>query len=281
MSFIVKTYAVGTPKREEGKRPLSILMIGDLHGKAHGRKNRDLMEAVRKMRPDLAVTVGDMVMCVPDFDISDLLEFYAELRKICPVFAVNGNHETKMRQYTVTYGTIYKEYDHELQREGVVMLNNRSVTTSFDGLAVRMTGFEADLARYKRFRPHRLRTGDLIETIGPCSKDPAVFNILLAHTPLFAKTYFSWGADLILSGHYHGGLVRIGDQPVASPYGRLFPRNGYGMRRNDDQTMIITSGAGDHEIPLRIGNPHEIVQIILDHKEEEAADGDCGTAPEI
>ena len=64
MSVFIKTYAVATPKRAAGARPLSILMIGDLHGEQYGRKNKALLDAVRKMKPDIAVTTGDMVYAV-------------------------------------------------------------------------------------------------------------------------------------------------------------------------------------------------------------------------
>ena len=140
MGVFIKTYAAETHKRPAGSRPLSILMIGDLHGKQYGRQNRELLEAIRRMRPDFAVTVGDMMLAVPDFDITDLLTFYEELRGICPVFAVNGNHETKMKLHTVTFGTIYKEYDHELQRMGGHVMNNSGISAVIDGMPLRVCG---------------------------------------------------------------------------------------------------------------------------------------------
>ena len=266
MSVYIKTYAAATHKRPAGARPLSILMIGDMHGETYGRQNRDLLEAIRKMRPDFAVTVGDMMYAVPDFDISDLLIFFEELREICPVFAVNGNHETRMKLHTVTFGTIYKEYDHELQRMGIHVLNNSSISARIDGTPLRICGYEAPLEKYRKFRIPRCKEEELKEILGTCEAEP--YTILLAHDPAFAKTYFKWGADLILSGHYHGGLIRIGRQALMSPYGFPLPRYGYGMYRNGEQTMIVTAGAGNHAVPIRIGNPKEIVQIIIDHAEE-------------
>ena len=266
MGVFIKTYAAETHKRPAGSRPLSILMIGDLHGKQYGRQNRELLEAIRRMRPDFAVTVGDMMLSVPDFDITDLLTFYEELIGICPVFAVNGNHETKMKLHTVTFGTIYKEYDHELQRMGVHVMNNSGISAVIDGMPLRVCGYEAPLEKYARFRIPKCREDEIRDALGRCEAEP--YTILLAHDPAFAKTYFKWGADLILSGHYHGGLIRVGRQALMSPYGFPLPRYGYGMYRNGEQTMIVTAGAGNHRIPVRIGNPEEIVQIIIDHAEE-------------
>ena len=245
-------------------------MIGDLHGRSHGRGNGELLAQIRHMKPDLAMTVGDMMFASPDFDISGLLLFYEELIRICPVFVVNGNHETKIREHTVNYGTIYKEYDHELRRMGAAVLNNRSATVTLDGMPIRVTGYEAPPEKYRKFRINRLRKEELVQAVGV--PDPSCYTILLAHSPAFAKTYFDWGADLVLSGHYHGGLIRIGDQPIMSPYGFPFPRYGYGLIRHGSQSMVVTAGAGDHAVALRIGNPHEIVQVIIDHGEENNVD---------
>ena len=266
MGVYIKTYAAGTHKRAASARPLSILMIGDLHGEKYGRQYRELLDAIRKMKPDFAVTVGDMMCGVPDFDITDLLNFYEDLKAVCPVFAVNGNHETKMKLHTVTFGTIYKEYDHELQRMGIHVMNNSCLSAVIDGMPLRVCGFEAPLDKYRRFRIPKCTEEEIRETIGRSEAEP--YTILLAHNPAFAKSYFKWGADLILSGHYHGGLIRIGRQALMSPYGFPLPRYGYGMYRSGEQTMIVTSGAGNHSIPLRIGNPKEIVQIIIDHAED-------------
>ena len=49
--------------------------------------------------------------------------------------------------------------------------------------------------------------GAIKERIG--NRDPEAFQVLLAHNPSYMKEYLAWGADLILSGHLHGGMVRI------------------------------------------------------------------------
>ena len=68
-----------------------------------------------------------------------------------------------------------------------------------------------------------LTTGEMEERIGSAETD--AYCILMAHHPLYAETYWKWGADLVLSGHLHGGIARL---PllggVISPQFRLFPR---------------------------------------------------------
>ena len=266
--LIVKTYAVATGKRPAGSRPVSILMISDLHGTDGHNRAYEILRAAEKMRPDFAVTCGDMMNAFPDFELTGILRFYKSLTGICPVFGTNGNHETKMRIRTVTFGRIYAEYAEELRRLGVAYLNNAHASILLDRTKFTVYGYEAPLDKYRRFTFPRLYEYDLREALGPY--DDTAYNILLSHNPRFAKRYFAWGADLTLSGHFHGGLVRFGRQALVSPYGFPLPRYGYGMYHKHDKTLIVTSGAGDHSVPVRIGNPHEIVQIIVDSREEEA-----------
>ena len=56
------------------------------------------------------------------------------------------------------------------------------------------------------------------------------YQILLAHNPLWAKAYADWGADLVFSGHVHGGIIRL---PffggILSPERRFFPKYSAGV----------------------------------------------------
>lgn len=93
--------------------------------------------------------------------------------------------------------------------------------------------------------------------------DENEFHILLAHTPRYAKEYFNWGADLTLSGHYHGGVLRLpfGGKGALSPDFVLFPKYCYGLFKKGEQKLITGSGLGEHTIPIRIANPRELVVI--------------------
>ena len=75
-------------------------------------------------------------------------------------------------------------------------------------------------------------------------------------------TYLKWGADLVLSGHFHGGMVRVpGLGGVISPHLSVFPSYDYGYYQNGNQISIISSGLGQHSIPVRLGNLPEVVVI--------------------
>ena len=90
------------------------------------------------------------------------------------------------------------------------------------------------------------------------------FHVLLAHNPKYGNTYFSWGADLILSGHYHGGVLRLDqNHGLTCPPYLLFPPFCCGEFKKGKQHMIVSAGLGEHTIPVRIHNPRELVLINL------------------
>ena len=109
--------------------------------------------------------------------------------------------------------------------------------------------------------------GDYIkELIGTADKDS--FNVLLAHNPDYFPAYAQWGADLVLSGHVHGGMVRIPWwKGVVSPSIRLFPKYDGGKFEEGNSTMILSRGLGMHTIPVRLFNPAEIVVVELEGEE--------------
>ena len=94
------------------------------------------------------------------------------------------------------------------------------------------------------------------------------YNILLAHTPFFFEKYAKWGADLILAGHVHGGIIRI---PfiggVLSPNREFFPKYDWGKYEKDNSTMILNKGLGGSKVLIRLNCKPEIVKIILKSNE--------------
>ncbi|MDI9509764.1 MAG: hypothetical protein QM217_08140, partial [Bacillota bacterium] len=81
---------------------------------------------------------------------------------------------------------------------------------------------------------------------------------------VYFKSYISWGADLVLSGHIHGGLIRI---PfiggLISPQIKLFPKYDGGLYVENDQYMVVSRGLGSHSFMPRILNPPEIILVSL------------------
>ena len=77
-------------------------------------------------------------------------------------------------------------------------------------------------------------------------------------------TYRSWGADLTVSGHLHGGYVRLpGIGGIVSPQMRPFPKYDRGLYEEYGQYLAVSAGLGDHHMPVRIGNPRELVVLHI------------------
>ena len=107
-----------------------------------------------------------------------------------------------------------------------------------------------------------MRAEDLTAVLGEPNKN--TFNILLAHHPDYFQAYADWGADLVLSGHLHGGMIRLpGVGGVISPGWRLFPRYDHGLYMMRDKKMIVSAGLASHTIKLRVNNPPELAVIDI------------------
>ena len=85
------------------------------------------------------------------------------------------------------------------------LLRNQHTVIRKDGAYINIYGLELNRTYYKRFRKVPMKKWYLTEQLGIC--DRKAFNLLLAHNPLYFDEYADWGADLVLSGHVHGGVV--------------------------------------------------------------------------
>ena len=90
------------------------------------------------------------------------------------------------------------------------------------------------------------------------------FRLLLAHTPAYAKEYAAWGADLTLSGHFHGGTIRIpGAGGLMTPQFTFFSPFTKDFICTDGMPMIISSGLGTHSVNIRLNNPPQLIFITF------------------
>ena len=100
--------------------------------------------------------------------------------------------------------------------------------------------------------------------------DPKEFTILLAHNPDYFPEYAAWGADLVLSGHVHGGVVRIPfwGKGVVSPAVKFFPKYDGGLFEEGKSHMILSRGLGAHTIPFRLFNPGDLIFLQFEKGKE-------------
>ncbi|WP_434309364.1 metallophosphoesterase [Hominifimenecus sp. rT4P-3] len=271
MRLRISRYLVDSEKIPEEMNGCRIAVLADLHDCEVGKKNSRLLAALRQEQPNCVLLAGDMVVenvkcCRARLAYRKAREFLIALAKEFPVYYGMGNHESRWKKNVDSHSMTFERFRQELEDEGIIFLDNRSVVLGNGDRGVRITGLELPLPYYQRKIRIPHLTGAAIRKLAG-EADQQHFQILLAHSPQFFQGYGDWGADLALAGHFHGGMIRL---PVAggviSTYCRLFPKYDRGMFVKKNRRMIVSAGLGTHTIPLRINNPPELIFLELTHR---------------
>lgn len=272
------TYVVRkiTIKDSKIKKETRICFISDLH---NFKVKDKFYEDIRNNKPDLILLGGDIITAKPGKNQDNAYSFLKEVSSIAPTYLALGNHEYRAKIYKDEYGDMYTDLEKYVLGLGIKILSNNSV--SFDDMGIIISASEIDRYYYKRFIVRKMEDDYIESLLGKCDKD--YYNILLAHNPDYFKNYSNYGSDLILSGHVHGGLIRlpfIGG--IAHPGVRFFPKysdgiyNEFGKRRGYKHSqydsdlgivrLIVSCGVGFHTLPLRLFNPGELIFVTFKEK---------------
>lgn len=260
-------------------RPVRIAVLADLHDEEFGADNETLLETLRVLQPSVIVSPGDLITAGGGiYHTRHTRALLEKLRRICPVYISEGNHEMRPKLHRDLYGDLYDRYMRCLQNAGIRVLADEGATVNAGGMKLDIAGFSVPLEYYSRFsHPREIAPEDLKKVALPwkCSHghkkaepgdDKRPYRILLAHHPDYFFNYTSLEPDLILAGHLHGGMIRL---PFAGGLVgadlKPFPRYDKGMFRAGRRgpVMIVSAGLGAHSIPVRINNPRELVCIDL------------------
>lgn len=204
-TFRVRKYKVKTKKNIGIQNCVKVIFLSDLHNCVYGNKNDKLYKAIQAEMPDMILIGGDMLVAKEGSSVQEALEFVKKLPHICQVYYTNGNHEQRMKENTDIYGDTYERYKAKLENCGVCFLENKAENIEKNGMKFSIYGLELDSSVNRKFKKADVTEKTVEEKIGKKGKD---YSILMAHNPAYMDAYKKWGADLILSGHLHGGLVR-------------------------------------------------------------------------
>lgn len=266
--YKVTTYDITSKGLPGAFSSYKIVFISDFH--SHNKKNygKRILDEISKIMPDIIVLGGDMITAQMKDNTHMTAEFINSLCDVAPVYYGMGNHERGLFELEEKFGDMWDDYLSQLNLgDRLILLNNNSSVINKGGTTINIYGIELYKNHYKRFFGIKPTDNDIKEMLGDIDKDK--FNILIAHTPEFFEEYASWGADLVLSGHVHGGLVQIPKiGGVINPKLRLFPKYDYGeyTSKNNKTKMILSNGLGSHSIKIRVNNIPEIVIINLNSK---------------
>lgn len=256
--YSVNSYKIDTKRGINAK----LVMISDLHDNTYGINLEKAFEDIVRINPEFVLVAGDMYTGKPGYLNENAEKFMEKLSAEFKVIYGLGNHEHRMMIEPEKYPGMYESFMKMIDRTGIILLKNESLDVELGcGKTIRITGLMMDHKFYKKFKRPNMDAGYIEGELG---KKSDLYTILIAHHPIYFDNYAKWGAELIVSGHMHGGMARL---PViggiiGSDY-RLFPKFDKGRFEQADSTLILSAGMGTHTINIRPFNLPEIVVIDL------------------
>lgn len=235
------------PEAFEG---FKISHVSDLHNAVFGRKNEKLLSLIRAAEPDIIAITGDLIDS-RHTDIDSALAFVEAAAEIAPVYYVTGNHESRLD---------FDAIEPRLIAAGARVLRNEAEYIEHSGERIRLAGIDD---------PSFIRTGGTAEERAAAELEQlgdggGTFTVLLAHRPELVEVYAEYGAGLVLSGHAHGGQVRL---PLLgglyAPGQGLLPEYDSGLFSLGETQMVVSRGLGNSVAPLRVNNRPELVIVTL------------------
>ncbi len=227
-----------------------IAVLSDLHGAEFGENNRDLLAAVAEEAPDYIVYLGDLEDSSRGSAAGYAESVASGLTAIAPTYYVTGNHE-----WAIGDVPVLKE---RLTACGVTVLSNQFLTLERNGDALVLAGIDDPNGYADQKTPEELAA----ELYAACG-DP--FWVLLAHrNDHFASQYSLLGADLVLSGHGHGGMIRLPfTDGLLSTDRTLFPSYTAGLYEENGSCLFVTRGLGNSGPTFRLFNRPEVAVVTL------------------
>jgi predicted MPP superfamily phosphohydrolase len=235
------------PARMDG---FTLALLSDFHYDSYCSVHplRSAIRMVNDLHPDLIVLTGDFVS-VPFFgdpavgaaDAEPCAQLLRQMHAPYGLVAVMGNHDFFTDPDRVT---------DSLRAKGINVLANQSIAIERDGGRFWLSGVDDVIGN----------TADLDATLRPVPADEPV--ILLAHEPDYADHVSRYAVDLQLSGHSHGGQVRLPFiRPLYLP--SLARKYIWGLYKIGGLTLYTNPGLGTVDIPVRLNCPPEITFLTL------------------
>ena len=241
----------GLPDSFSGYR---IVQVSDLHNNLYGPGQSYLISCIKAAKPDIIVVTGDLIDR-NTHDVDNAMAFISRAVEIAPVFYVTGNHESDVLNE-------YKDLMIRMNRAGVTELDNKSTSLVSDGDVITLAGIRDPAFDWSRSSAETA-DAEIKKALEGCDREQVT--VLLSHRPELLKTYAANGVDLVLTGHAHGGQVRLPFVgPIYSPSLGLFPKLTSGLYREGETQMFVSRGIGNGIAPYRFNDGPELAVIILE-----------------
>lgn len=229
---------------------IRIVCLSDLHLREFGTGNKDLIDEIEKLSPDMIAIVGDMTLESQPDNYRPIISLCTNLKTIAPLYYALGNHEFD--------AMLFKDSDifKDIKSAGINIMNNEMETVTIKGTNIDVIALSQGPAQFdlygKQFFDRAMKSGDN-------------FKLLLNHYPEnFLGTLNEYEIDLALAGHVHGGQIRlplIGGLYAADQ--GLLPKLCDGYYEIDNSKLVISKGLGWSGIIPRINNKPEITVVDI------------------
>lgn len=247
---IVRSYRIATDKLSKGQS-VKLVLIADLHSHIFGKEQKKLIDLIASEKPDLIALAGDIIDDKEPLIGAELL--LEGIKGIAPLYYVTGNHEY--------YSNNMNNIKRLLKKHNVTMLQSQYKKLWVGGSPLIIGGMD-DPAIKKYKGPRFDWEKKMYKAFSNLDISPE-YKILLSHRPEHISAYKNMTFDLVLSGHAHGGQVRIPFllNGLFTPNQGLFPKYAGGMYKHSELIHIVSRGVSFHLFRPRVFNPPEVVAI--------------------
>ena len=231
------------PYKKSLKNKIKIIQISDYHNNNLINKKR-LVNEIEKLNPNIIVLTGDIIDSKTE-ELDNTIEFLKSIKQVNDnIYSVSGNHELRNKKR--------QEFEERLEDIGIYDLNYNYKTLNIGEDKINLCG----IPYYRVGEKRDLNFNNL---------DESLFTIFLSHSPKKALEYKEFKSDLIISGHIHGGQIRVPlIGALVSPESGFFPKYSKGLYDLGDKKLYIDSGLGNSSINLRILNRIQISLIEIE-----------------
>lgn len=244
-SLDVSHTTVPVPGLPAGLDGLRIAEIADLHSSCFGEGQSELIDAIKKFKPDLIAITGDFIDGIHP-DAKPCEELIRGLAGVAPVYRVRGNHEYYLDENSRS------AFDADMASLGALLLDNRAVALERNGQSYLLGGMDDVTARPESEKPDTVSHEQfametateymgIVQENTPDGEYP--FKIMLCHQPPYWQLWRDAGYNLALCGHLHGWIVRLpGIGGLIRDPSRYFPEEDAGLYNKQGIFVYISRG---------------------------------------
>ena len=264
-------------KNNKIRNTIKLIFLSDLHEKVYDGNNEKLVNDIFDNDAEFIVLGGDLIINSKSkinnkyLRIDNTLDLLTKIKNRNEsfnkkIFYAFGNHELRLKyseneEKRKVFDKLLKhikDCNISIIDDGYVDLNS---DTRLYGISIFKGFYDKSFIFNNK---NKLLTNEIIkDRLGEIDKNK--LNIVLSHSPDYADVLLAYGFDIVLSGHYHGGLIRLPILgTVFSPDLMLFPKYSYGLYKSNDKYVYVTNGLGEHFINIRFLNVPSFVEIEID-----------------